>query len=93
MHINHVDFEPIYIEKHIEKARCHCISGSFGRKPRFHVIVGVKGDIVRNAVVISKTPTSWNANLALFFIFRYFIQSILNKIEMPRTHCLIFDYC
>ena len=39
-HTNHVDFEPIYREKQIviEKARCRRISGSFGRKPLFHVI-------------------------------------------------------
>ena len=42
-HTNHVDFEPIYIETY-RKARCHRISESFGRKPRFHVIVGLKGD-------------------------------------------------
>ena len=35
-HTNHVDFEPIY--RNTEKARCHRISGSFGRKPLFHVI-------------------------------------------------------
>ena len=66
-------------------------SGSFGRKPRFHVIVGLKGGIVTKTVVISKTPTSYNAKSALF-LFGYFIQSILNKIKKPRTHCLIFDY-
>ena len=48
----------IYKKKHIEKGRCHRVSGSFVRKPRFHVIVGLKGDIVRKTVVISKTSTS-----------------------------------
>ena len=39
--------------------RCHrLVSGSFGRKPRSHAIVGLKGDIVRKTVLISKTPTS-----------------------------------
>ena len=30
-------------------------------------------------------------NLALF-LFGYFIHSILNKIEIPKRTCLIFDY-
>ena len=66
-------------------ARYHRISGSFGRKPRSYVIVGRKCDIVRKTVLILKTPTRENANSALF-LFGFFIQSILNKIEISRTH-------
>ena len=43
-------------------------------------------EIVWKTVVISKTPTSYNALVGSFFSFVYFIQSILNKIQTPRTH-------
>ena len=46
----------LYIYRNIEKARCHRISGSFGRKLFFHVIVGLKGEIVR------KTSNFENSN-------------------------------
>ena len=58
MHTNHVDLEPIYLETCKKSSMSSYFRVFFGRKPRFHVIVGLKGDIVRKTVAISKTPTS-----------------------------------
>ena len=58
------------------------LQGSFGRKPRFHVIVGLKGDVVRKNCSNFENSNQLECEIGSFFLFGYFIQSILNKIEL-----------
>ena len=85
MHTNHVDFKPIYIEIY-RKSSMPSYFRVFWKEASHSCYFRLKGNIVRKTSNFENSNQQERKLTRLVFLFGYFIQSILNKIEMPQTH-------